>query len=85
MKCENGSIGVGELIQISGLKKKYISSLCGNIPPSRLSEYFTASRPLTEDKLEILRDVLINCDLWSRKQVDSALHQTNTYFEDKKI
>ena len=84
MKTEtnNYGIGAGELIQLSGLKKKYISSLCG-IRPSRLSEFFTATRPLNEFDRESLRETLLGLDQFTRGQVENALLKTESYFEEK--
>lgn len=84
MKSETSSPDLGSLIQMSPIKKKFIAHECG-IPASRLSEYFTASRNLSETNLENLRDVLISLDRWTRKQVDASISATNSYFEDSKI
>jgi len=83
MKETSGfGVGAGELIQLSGVKKKYISVLSG-IRPSRLSEYFTATRPLNEFQMENLRETLLGLDQFTRSQVENALHKTSSYFEEK--
>jgi len=81
MKSENIGPDLGSLIQMSPIKKKFIASEAG-IPASRLSEYFTASRNLSEHNLEKIRDVLISLDRWTRKQVDASISATNSYYED---
>jgi hypothetical protein len=84
MKSENSGPDLGSLLQMSPIKKKFVASEAG-IPASRLSEYFTASRNLSEEKLESLRDVLISLDRWTRKQVDASISATNSYYEETNL
>jgi len=85
MKSEDtGEVSLGQLLQLSKIKKRHIAHEMG-IPASRLSEFLCASRPLSETNLENLRETLIAQDVWTRRQIDSAIKSSSSYFEESKI